>query len=232
MELRERGKQRRKQRIIDAAGQILQQSGLEALTTAKLARRAEVSVATLYNLIGSIDHILDLLIAELSDGFEQTLAQSAVATDPAERLSQYIDATYDFCAVDSAKRQAILRAIIQSNVNAGMSHATFLTAGAHQHALLSIVRDMQREKLLQSSIDPSVFSEQLQVTLVVLTQNWAANVISLERSRLNCHYHISLLLKACASSRYNRLLEQRIGELQAAIKLQIKRDKRAKQKAS
>ena len=59
MSLRERGKQQRRERIINAAIELLRQGGLNELSTAKIADKAEVSVATLYNLIGSMDDIFD-----------------------------------------------------------------------------------------------------------------------------------------------------------------------------
>ena len=47
---REIGKAERRRRIIAAAGALLRESGLDAVSMAQIAERAEVSPATLYNL--------------------------------------------------------------------------------------------------------------------------------------------------------------------------------------
>ena len=70
MNLREQGKERRRQRILDAVVDLLQADGMTALSTARIAEAAEVSVATLYNLIGSVDEILDALMERQVREFE------------------------------------------------------------------------------------------------------------------------------------------------------------------
>ena len=65
--LRERGKARRVQRILDAAAHIMETEGIEALSMQALADEAEVSISTLYNLVGGKDAILLLLLSVMVD---------------------------------------------------------------------------------------------------------------------------------------------------------------------
>ncbi|MFK7977537.1 MAG: TetR/AcrR family transcriptional regulator, partial [Halioglobus sp.] len=67
MGLRDKGKTRRRQRILQAVVDIVAEDGVKGLTTNQIAQKAEVSVATLYNLIGSIDDILDQLVSAQSE---------------------------------------------------------------------------------------------------------------------------------------------------------------------
>ena len=55
--IREKGKARRKQQIIQAAKRLLAAGGIDALSTRKLAEEAELSVHTLYALVGSKNKI-------------------------------------------------------------------------------------------------------------------------------------------------------------------------------
>jgi AcrR family transcriptional regulator len=66
---RDSNKHKRRQRILDAARQILIAGGYDGLTTRGLAEAAGVTVPTIYNLIGGKDDVLSALIA---DDVEQT----------------------------------------------------------------------------------------------------------------------------------------------------------------
>ena len=66
--LRERAKADRRQRILDAVLAILCEEGLPALSTARISARAGVSVATLYNLIGGVEQIVDRLVLDFDLG--------------------------------------------------------------------------------------------------------------------------------------------------------------------
>lgn len=69
--LRERTKADRRQRILDAVLAILCEEGLPALSTARISARTGVSVATLYNLIGGVEQIVDRLVEQLFAGMER-----------------------------------------------------------------------------------------------------------------------------------------------------------------
>lgn len=56
--LRERNKARRKDRILDAALAVVRENGATRLTIEKVARLADVSPATVYNLVGTKDKVL------------------------------------------------------------------------------------------------------------------------------------------------------------------------------
>ena len=85
MSIREEAKARRRGRILRAAVDILARDGPAALSTGRIAERAGVSVATLYNLIGKKDDILLLLITDTIATLESRLAPFTDA-DPLTQL--------------------------------------------------------------------------------------------------------------------------------------------------
>ncbi len=64
----ERRQERTRRSVIDAAGALIAESGVDGLTMRKLAERAGVAVATLYNQFGDRDGVL---VAVVSSGLDQ-----------------------------------------------------------------------------------------------------------------------------------------------------------------
>jgi AcrR family transcriptional regulator len=88
--LRERGKRQRRERILESAREILRESDGGALTIDAVAHRADVSVQTIFNLIGTREVVwaalADSLIAELELG---SIPQGG---DPADEALAVVDA--------------------------------------------------------------------------------------------------------------------------------------------
>ncbi|MFI1100715.1 TetR/AcrR family transcriptional regulator [Streptomyces melanogenes] len=81
--LREQHKARRRNRILDATRELLRDSPESVISTERIAERAEVSPATVYNLIGPRDKIWEALAAGFMDELERRLAARG-AGDPRE----------------------------------------------------------------------------------------------------------------------------------------------------
>lgn len=93
--IRERGKAERRVRIVDAAAELLQGGGIDALTMRALSDRAGVSVPTIYNLIGGRDEVLVAVLDRWSTVFDAE--QATLAADPVDRcfdLGDRIVATF------------------------------------------------------------------------------------------------------------------------------------------
>ena len=72
--LRERAKAGRRRQIIDAAADLLEAGGLAGLTMRSLSEAAELSVPTIYNLIGGRDHVLVAVMERFGSEFDAQLA--------------------------------------------------------------------------------------------------------------------------------------------------------------
>ncbi len=83
--LREVNVQARRQRILQAARELLAQGGVAALSMRKLGEHAELSVNTLYNLVGSRDRILTALIEDAIERLAQVFRDQPPTDDPIER---------------------------------------------------------------------------------------------------------------------------------------------------
>jgi AcrR family transcriptional regulator len=109
--IREKGKARRKQQIIQAAKRLLAAGGIEALSTRKLAEAAELSVHTLYALVGSKDKILE---AVMEDNHNRVLSDIVAinAWHPIEQIFGFVDSTYRITAEDEAAQKPLMRVLM------------------------------------------------------------------------------------------------------------------------
>ena len=87
---RERAKADRRQRITEAAGELLEAGGLAGLTMRALSEAAGLSVPTIYNLIGGRDHVLVAVMERHGSEFDAQL--TALRSAPVDRCFEIADA--------------------------------------------------------------------------------------------------------------------------------------------
>ena len=75
--VRARNMQKRRARIVTEARRLLARGGFEALNLRDLARQAELTVPTIYNLIGKKDDVLFALAAEVLTEIEARIAPAS-----------------------------------------------------------------------------------------------------------------------------------------------------------
>ncbi len=92
---RERRHQRTQQAIIDAARQIIRESGVDALSIRAIAERIDYSPAGLYEYFGSKEEIVAAVCAQNFERFARRLAQVDITLPPTEYILElglsYID---------------------------------------------------------------------------------------------------------------------------------------------
>jgi len=93
----ERRQERTRRDVIDAAGALIAESGVVGLTMRKLAERAGVAVATLYNQFGDRDGVLVAFVSSGLDQLETELdAQpDAGPIDTTRQLFEALDENFD-----------------------------------------------------------------------------------------------------------------------------------------
>jgi AcrR family transcriptional regulator len=100
---------RNRRRVLRAARALVAEQGLEGLTMRQLAVEAEMSVASLYNLIGGRDEIVRALgmyfLEELDEAFVQLKAHN-----PLERARELLIAVVD--AVTKELPKSVLLALL------------------------------------------------------------------------------------------------------------------------
>jgi AcrR family transcriptional regulator len=96
METRSEEAAQRRQRLIDAAVEVLGEVGADRLTMDVVAQRADAATRTVYNHFSTRQELLAAVQAHLLRAFRDTLQLDIPATgEPAERLRQFVVLLYD-----------------------------------------------------------------------------------------------------------------------------------------
>jgi len=210
--LRERGKARRIQRILDAAAHIIEADGIDSLSMQTLADEAEVSVSTLYNLVGGKDAILLKLLSVTVDNLEMTAPSQGA--DPVSTLGSLID---EF--VDSFRaRQALYRPLLLS-----LEGHPILGQGADElrRRTMTIVETAVTDAVaagqLEDTVPPAVIAHHVCNTVQMGLRRWSIGMTGFEEFRTEARSGVWLALLAVATpSTRDRLLGE-LATLEPAI---------------
>jgi AcrR family transcriptional regulator len=110
--LRERGKQRRAERILGAALELLREQPDQPLTVDRIAARAEVAPATVFNLVGTRDEIWAALAHRAFSDLEERAER--LAEDPQDRARAAVDLVMRAVIADAPVFRALLSAWSES----------------------------------------------------------------------------------------------------------------------
>ncbi|KAA0233763.1 MAG: hypothetical protein JJLCMIEE_03618 [Acidimicrobiales bacterium] len=205
--LRERGKARRIQRILDAAAHIIEAGGIDSLSMQTLAEQAEVSVSTLYNLVGGKDAILLRLLSVTVDNLEMTAPNAGA--DPVAALGSLVDEFVDsFRARQSLYRPLLLSLEGQPILGQGSDELRLRTMTIVETAVADAVAAGQ----LEDVVPPAVTAHHICLAAQMGLRRWSIGMTDIEEFRAEVRSGLWLTLLAVATpATRDRLL----GELAA-----------------
>lgn len=146
--LRERGKLERRQRILDAAAELLVRGGVDALSMRSLSERAGLSVPTIYNLIGSREEVLLAVLAGAGPEFDLLMVPAPQAClDRCEHIARS-------WAELLAGRQVIVRSVLQSGHAINTLRGNDVLIGRVVAALAEAFGAGREQGVLRGSVDP------------------------------------------------------------------------------
>jgi AcrR family transcriptional regulator len=202
--LRERNKAKRRDAILDAALDLLHTTPVAALSTQRIAERAEVSPATVYNLVGTRQELLAALIDRVLDGLVDTLAATDRPHDPVADAATIIEqSARAFIAEGDAFRRVVNAA---SDVAAPRAPMRFDPAQLQ----IAAMRAAQERNLLRADVDPDALGRQVFWSYNGALMAWANGVLSDEAFVAAALHGLAVVLAAAAAPRHRRRFD---GEL-------------------
>jgi len=139
---------------------------MDALTMRSIAERAQVSVPTIYNLIGGRSQVLSALMDAGGDRLDSLLAGSG-GGDPTDRM---VDACEALAAVVEPNA-AVVTAVLAEGVAApGGGDGLFARYASVTRAALA---DARSSGLLESSADPDLLTERCVALAAGAVISWA-----------------------------------------------------------
>ena len=194
--LRERHKQRRRGAILRAVRDLLREGGEAALTKERIAERAEVAPATVYNLVGTRTRLWAALAEDFSEELERRLAERRLA-DPVARLRQVVEHTVELFVEDPEVARRILRGWEESG--------QVLRGGPILH-FVRAVEAAQLAGVLGSALDSRLLASSVAVGCVGAVHQWAAGLIDADRFRARARLAADVALAAAATDAHRQRL--------------------------
>ncbi len=159
--LREQNKARRVEAILDAAVELFDDQPLDEITTERIAERAGVAPATVYNLVGTRERLLraisDRVIEDLVDAVAGATASD---TDPIAVAHLIVDHSVDAFTSHSRAYRRI--------VAAGRTTDRLRSEHAIDPSELQVaaMRDAQALGVLRDDVDPVALGRQIFISWI------------------------------------------------------------------
>lgn len=171
MNLWDRNRERRRRRILDAAAAIITEDGLGGLSMRKLGRKAEVSVATIYNICGPRDQIV---FAVTRDRFAQlgAVVGQVPRGKPIERMHAIVSVTAQHLAAEPEINRAVLLAAMEIGPAPG-SPGAFVG-----NAMSAALREANDAGLITGELDPDVLGAHLLRGYLTAMVTWARGFVT------------------------------------------------------
>ncbi|QEV21028.1 TetR/AcrR family transcriptional regulator [Streptomyces alboniger] len=191
--LRERHKARRRGRILEATRELLREGPEAVISTERIAARAEVSPATVYNLVGPRDKIWEALAAEFMDELERRLGSQG-ADDPRE----VVRSTVQLFVGDPV----VSRRMVREWEDSGL----VLHRSPHTH-LRRALADARARGLLRTDIATDALAAVVSTACVGALHQWVAALIDDDRFLERALLALDVALAAAAADPHrDRLL--------------------------
>jgi AcrR family transcriptional regulator len=164
--LRARGKRARRQRILDAARELLHEDPSGGLTVPRIAERAEVSPATVFNLVGPRERIWTALADHALGAVDYSALPSE---DPHTRARAIMAELARLVCADAP----VFRALIVGWNETGQAMAHDPTG-----ELAACLAAAARDGLIMPDLNIQRLAELMSAGLIGTVHQWAAGLIS------------------------------------------------------
>lgn len=208
---RSANKQKRKDRILSAARQTIAKKGFDALKLRELAVSADVTVPTIYNLIGGKPDILNLIIGDLIAKIEEV--QSNIDTGGAETAFEtQIEKLAELFATDEGYYRAAFIAGDHSGLFEHSSESGIFANFVVQQ--IAVCRDAKDKGLLLGKISSEQLGEHVYGAYRLARQDWSNGYFDLREFRRQSLTGVYLCLASDAAPDFREDLFEKISELQ------------------
>ena len=199
--LRERNKAKRRDAILDSAVELLGTAPLAEVSIERIAARAEVSAATVYNLIGSKEQLLLACVDRVVEQLVDALVQIDPADDPIAVAVAVVESSSEAFISDGAAFRQIVGALRDSTgSNLAVDPAQLQIAA---------MRAAQHRGLLRDDVDPAAAGRQVYLSYNGALVAWAGRRLTDDGFRAAARHGLWTALAAfAADSHRSEFLER------------------------
>jgi AcrR family transcriptional regulator len=193
MGLRELHKRRRRDAILRAARELLRESGGSAISRKRIAARAEVAPATVYNLVGTQARLWSALAEDFMDELQRRLEKRSTA-DPVARIRSAVADTVALLVRDPQVSRRMIGGWVESG---------HLLRRAPITQILAALEKAKEAGILERNVDERLLASSISTACVGAAHLWAAGVITGDvfRSRVLLAADVALAASATVGHR-------------------------------
>ncbi len=207
--------QKRRTRILAEARLLLTQGGLDAINLRELARVAEVTVPTIYNLVGNKEELLVALFSEVLTEIESRIRTGHITEPLAMAEAVVLESTAIFAADEDYYRSAFLA--VEYLNQSGPHRATVARLYNWGERLLTAGFIACKDAWwLHGRIAPTLLGELIMRTFRTSCRAWAFGQISIDEFRDTALTDVYITLAADAVDTFHARLVKKIVAFNAA----------------
>ena len=198
--LRERNKAKRRAAVLDAALELLDRTDGTPVTTERIAEAAEVSPATVYNLVGTRSQLLAAALDRIIADLVGHAIDSPPAGDPIGAMRDLTErAVAALTARPVAHRRVVLEltAAASADLHTKLSPATLFEVGLERARAAGLVRD---------DLDVRALAMQMYLAFNGALLRWAAGALTDAGFRTAALHGLTTVLAAAATPASRRRL--------------------------
>lgn len=193
--LRERNKAKRREAIVDSTLALLRRHPLHEVSIERIAAGADVSPATVYNLVGSREQLMIACVDRVLDGLVDELVALGPDTDPLVRARLIVERSADAFIADRDAYRQILGAV------GDFTRAGSTLAMDPAQLQVAAMRDAQQQGVLRDDVDPAAIGRQVYLSFNGAMLAWAGRGLSDEGFRVAVRHGLVTALAAFATPR-------------------------------
>ena len=208
---REAGKAERRRQIIQAAKDLIRETGNAGLSMRGLAARAGVSLATPYNLFGSKRAIVVAVLQDIRE-YQERFSTLRIA-DPVERIFAALDMAIAFYVGDPAFYRTVWAAVL--DVSDGVRDE--ILNPKREDFWRGLVDEAAHAGAIADDLDPGLLLRQLEAILRSVMFDWVVGELGPARLGAMARHGYALVLLGAAAPEWRGPLKARVLEAQAAL---------------
>jgi len=208
---REAGKAERRRQIIQAARDLIRETGNAGLSMRGLAARAGVSLATPYNLFGSKRAIVVAVLQDVRV-FQERFS-TVKAADPIERIFAALDMSIEFYVDDPAFYRTLWSAVFDASDGVRGE----ILNPKRDAFWRGLILDAHRAGAFAEETNPDLVLRQLEFLLRSVMFDWVVGEIGPARLAATVRHGYALILLGAAAPNWRAPLKQRMLEAQKVL---------------
>lgn len=213
MSRREEAKAERRARIIAAARDLIRETGDAGLSMRALAARANVSLATPYNLFGSKRAIVVAVLNDIKDF--HTRFRSRTSTDPITPIFEAVRLQVSYYQADPAFYRTLWTEVFNVGGLEARSALWNPQRAAFWQALLC---DAQKAGALMTEVDLDLLLQELDFTFRSGMLHWILGELPIEDLQVAVGYGYALVLRGAATEAWSERLREDLLRFQAELR--------------